>query len=209
MPGSWGPLAAPHLLLTLGVAEAGVHLSLFLSPPPTPKDLTGGPQVLQARPQLLHFCFRVPRVLPLSPIPALRTSQKGHSPPGHAAKTPSPPLPTAAHTPPHTHCSRPRSEHPARTTPSRLLVGTWLSSGSALALSSSTTMALALNAYLSHAGIRLREARPSSTAEKAPSAPDKDKWLPFFPKTKKVTGPPQKVSPLGVAPHTGQPGRGL
>ncbi|XP_039706833.1 rho guanine nucleotide exchange factor 11-like isoform X2 [Pteropus medius] len=46
-------------------------------------------------------------------------------------------------------------------------------------------MALALNAYLSHAGIRLREARPSSTAEKAPSAPDKDKWLPFFPKTKK------------------------
>ncbi|ELK02715.1 Rho guanine nucleotide exchange factor 11 [Pteropus alecto] len=56
----------------------------------------------------------------------------------------------------------------------------------------STTMALALNAYLSHAGIRLREARPSSTAEKAPSAPDKDKWLPFFPKTKKQSSNSKK-----------------
>ncbi|MBV98651.1 Rho guanine nucleotide exchange factor 11, partial [Eschrichtius robustus] len=46
-------------------------------------------------------------------------------------------------------------------------------------------MDFALNTYMSHAGIRLREARPSNTAEKAQSAPDKDKWLPFFPKTKK------------------------
>nr|XP_036872530.1 rho guanine nucleotide exchange factor 11 isoform X2 [Manis javanica] len=49
----------------------------------------------------------------------------------------------------------------------------------------SAPMDFALNTYMSHAGIRLREARPSNTAEKAPSAPDKDKWLPFFPKTKK------------------------
>ncbi|KAL6080806.1 hypothetical protein STEG23_023815, partial [Scotinomys teguina] len=49
----------------------------------------------------------------------------------------------------------------------------------------SVPMDFALNTYMSHAGIRLRESRPSSTAEKAQSAPDKDKWLPFFPKTKK------------------------
>ncbi|XP_054993658.1 rho guanine nucleotide exchange factor 11 isoform X3 [Sorex araneus] len=49
----------------------------------------------------------------------------------------------------------------------------------------SAPMDFALNTYMSHAGLRLREARPSSTAEKVPSAPDKDKWLPFFPKTKK------------------------
>lgn len=54
----------------------------------------------------------------------------------------------------------------------------------------SAPMDFALNTYMSHAGIRLREARPSNTAEKAPSAPDKDKWLPFFPKTKKVTALP-------------------
>ncbi|XP_020766491.2 rho guanine nucleotide exchange factor 11 isoform X9 [Odocoileus virginianus] len=46
-------------------------------------------------------------------------------------------------------------------------------------------MGFALNTYMSHAGIRLRETRPLNTAEKAQSAPDKDKWLPFFPKTKK------------------------
>ncbi|XP_019518099.1 PREDICTED: rho guanine nucleotide exchange factor 11 isoform X8 [Hipposideros armiger] len=49
----------------------------------------------------------------------------------------------------------------------------------------SAPMDFALSTYMSHTGIRLRDARPSSTAEKAPSAPDKDKWLPFFPKTKK------------------------
>ncbi|KAI5758356.1 ARHGEF11 [Gulo gulo luscus] len=49
----------------------------------------------------------------------------------------------------------------------------------------SAPMDFALNAYMSHAGLRLREARPSGTAEKAQAAPDKDKWLPFFPKTKK------------------------
>uniref|UniRef100_A0A8D2AR06 Rho guanine nucleotide exchange factor 11 n=1 Tax=Sciurus vulgaris TaxID=55149 RepID=A0A8D2AR06_SCIVU len=44
----------------------------------------------------------------------------------------------------------------------------------------SAPMDFALNTYMSHAGIRLREARPSNTIEKAQSAPDKDKWLPFF-----------------------------
>ncbi|KAM7053985.1 rho guanine nucleotide exchange factor 11 isoform 8-T8 [Molossus nigricans] len=57
----------------------------------------------------------------------------------------------------------------------------------------STPMDFALNTYMSHAGIRLREARSSSTAEKAPSsAPDKDKWLPFFPKTKKQSSNAKK-----------------
>ncbi|XP_030875445.1 rho guanine nucleotide exchange factor 11 isoform X2 [Leptonychotes weddellii] len=49
----------------------------------------------------------------------------------------------------------------------------------------STPMDFVLNTYMSHAGLRLREARPSGTAEKAQAATDKDKWLPFFPKTKK------------------------
>ncbi|XP_006861801.1 PREDICTED: rho guanine nucleotide exchange factor 11 [Chrysochloris asiatica] len=49
----------------------------------------------------------------------------------------------------------------------------------------SAPMDFALNTYMCHAGIRLREPRPSNPAEKAPAAPDKDKWLPFFPKTKK------------------------
>ncbi|XP_043857114.1 rho guanine nucleotide exchange factor 11 isoform X4 [Dromiciops gliroides] len=48
----------------------------------------------------------------------------------------------------------------------------------------SVSMDFALNTYMSHAGIRLREARPS-TAEKSQTIPDKEKWLPFFPKTKK------------------------
>uniref|UniRef100_A0A2K5CC14 Rho guanine nucleotide exchange factor 11 n=1 Tax=Aotus nancymaae TaxID=37293 RepID=A0A2K5CC14_AOTNA len=49
----------------------------------------------------------------------------------------------------------------------------------------SAPMDFALNTYMSHAGIRLREARPSNTAKKAQSAPAKDKWVPCFPKTKK------------------------
>lgn len=53
-------------------------------------------------------------------------------------------------------------------------------------------MDFALNTYMSHAGIRLREARSSIAAEKAP-LPAPDKWLPFFPKTKKVTEPPYRV----------------
>nr|XP_017201265.1 rho guanine nucleotide exchange factor 11 isoform X7 [Oryctolagus cuniculus] len=56
----------------------------------------------------------------------------------------------------------------------------------------SAPMDFALNTYMSHAGIRLREARPSSTAEKAQAAPDKDKWLPFFPKTKKQSSNSKK-----------------
>ncbi|XP_058165888.1 rho guanine nucleotide exchange factor 11 isoform X6 [Dasypus novemcinctus] len=56
----------------------------------------------------------------------------------------------------------------------------------------SAPMDFALHTYMSHAGIRLREARPSNTAEKAQSAPDKDKWLPFFPKTKKQSSNSKK-----------------
>ncbi|XP_057583048.1 rho guanine nucleotide exchange factor 11 isoform X7 [Hippopotamus amphibius kiboko] len=56
----------------------------------------------------------------------------------------------------------------------------------------SAPMDFALNTYMSHAGIRLRETRPSNTAEKAQSAPDKDKWLPFFPKTKKQSSNAKK-----------------
>ncbi|KAM9245309.1 rho guanine nucleotide exchange factor 11 [Dugong dugon] len=56
----------------------------------------------------------------------------------------------------------------------------------------SAPMDFALNTYMSHVGIRLREARPSNPAEKAQSAPDKDKWLPFFPKTKKQSSNSKK-----------------
>ncbi|XP_042296336.1 rho guanine nucleotide exchange factor 11 isoform X3 [Sceloporus undulatus] len=46
----------------------------------------------------------------------------------------------------------------------------------------SSPMSFALNTYMSHAGIRPRESRPVSVVEKSQ---EKDKWLPFFPKTKK------------------------
>lgn len=49
--------------------------------------------------------------------------------------------------------------------------------------SGSSALALALGAFLAHAGIRSREPRPPGAPEKLP---DKDKWLPFFPKAKKV-----------------------
>ncbi|XP_043857116.1 rho guanine nucleotide exchange factor 11 isoform X6 [Dromiciops gliroides] len=55
----------------------------------------------------------------------------------------------------------------------------------------SVSMDFALNTYMSHAGIRLREARPS-TAEKSQTIPDKEKWLPFFPKTKKQSSNAKK-----------------
>ncbi|NXS40020.1 ARHGB factor, partial [Balaeniceps rex] len=48
-----------------------------------------------------------------------------------------------------------------------------------------TPMAFALSTYMNHTGIRSREPRVASTSEKAQSLPDRDKWLPFFPKTKK------------------------
>ncbi|XP_053134044.1 rho guanine nucleotide exchange factor 11 isoform X2 [Hemicordylus capensis] len=48
----------------------------------------------------------------------------------------------------------------------------------------SSPMSFALNTYMSHSGIRTREARPASVVEKSQSQ-EKDKWLPFFPKTKK------------------------
>ncbi|NXE16719.1 ARHGB factor, partial [Lophotis ruficrista] len=46
-------------------------------------------------------------------------------------------------------------------------------------------MAFALSTYMNHTGIRSREPRAAGTGEKAQSLPDRDKWLPFFPKTKK------------------------
>ncbi|XP_053575898.1 rho guanine nucleotide exchange factor 11 [Bombina bombina] len=49
----------------------------------------------------------------------------------------------------------------------------------------SLPMAFALNTYMTYAGIRTRETRPASTSDKSQSFPDKDKRLPFFPKTKK------------------------
>ncbi|KAM8921486.1 rho guanine nucleotide exchange factor 11 [Pelodytes ibericus] len=49
----------------------------------------------------------------------------------------------------------------------------------------SSPMAFALSTYMNYAGIRPREARPASTSEKSQTFPDKDKWLPFFPKQKK------------------------
>ncbi|NWR40231.1 ARHGB factor, partial [Tachuris rubrigastra] len=52
-------------------------------------------------------------------------------------------------------------------------------------LSSSSPMAFALSTYMNHTGIRVRDPRPSGASEKAPSLPDRDKWLPFFPKAKK------------------------
>ncbi|NXC77662.1 ARHGB factor, partial [Anhinga anhinga] len=49
-------------------------------------------------------------------------------------------------------------------------------------------MAFALSTYMNHTGIRSREPRVAGTSEKAQSLPDRDKWLPFFPKTKKSSG---------------------
>ncbi|NXC50537.1 ARHGB factor, partial [Penelope pileata] len=49
----------------------------------------------------------------------------------------------------------------------------------------SSPMAFALSTYMNHTGIRSREPRVPSASEKAQALPDKDKWLPFFPKTKK------------------------
>ncbi|NXX13061.1 ARHGB factor, partial [Podargus strigoides] len=46
-------------------------------------------------------------------------------------------------------------------------------------------MAFALSTYMNHTGIRSREPRVAGTGEKVQSLPDRDKWLPFFPKTKK------------------------
>ncbi|XP_019411392.1 PREDICTED: rho guanine nucleotide exchange factor 11 isoform X7 [Crocodylus porosus] len=56
----------------------------------------------------------------------------------------------------------------------------------------SSPMAFALRTYVTHAGIRGSEPRPASTSEKSQSLPDKDKWLPFFPKTKKQSSGTKK-----------------
>ncbi|XP_030306178.1 LOW QUALITY PROTEIN: rho guanine nucleotide exchange factor 11 [Calypte anna] len=47
----------------------------------------------------------------------------------------------------------------------------------------SCPMAFALSTYMNHTGIRSRE--PRATSEKVQTLPDRDKWLPFFPKAKK------------------------
>ncbi|NXG17366.1 ARHGB factor, partial [Grallaria varia] len=49
----------------------------------------------------------------------------------------------------------------------------------------SSPMAFALSTYMNHTGIRGRDPRPPGASEKVPSLPDRDKWLPFFPKAKK------------------------
>uniref|UniRef100_A0A8C5QZ81 Rho guanine nucleotide exchange factor 11 n=1 Tax=Leptobrachium leishanense TaxID=445787 RepID=A0A8C5QZ81_9ANUR len=49
----------------------------------------------------------------------------------------------------------------------------------------SSPMAFALSTYMNYTGIRMRDTRPASISEKSQSFPDKEKWLPFFPKTKK------------------------
>ncbi|XP_039246523.1 rho guanine nucleotide exchange factor 11 [Pipra filicauda] len=49
----------------------------------------------------------------------------------------------------------------------------------------SSPMAFALSTYMNHTGIRVRDPRPAGASEKVPSLPDRDKWLPFFPKAKK------------------------
>ncbi|NWI56134.1 ARHGB factor, partial [Calyptomena viridis] len=46
-------------------------------------------------------------------------------------------------------------------------------------------MAFALSTYMNHTGIRVREPRLPGVMEKVQSLPDRDKWLPFFPKAKK------------------------
>ncbi|KFU92195.1 Rho guanine nucleotide exchange factor 11, partial [Chaetura pelagica] len=49
----------------------------------------------------------------------------------------------------------------------------------------SSPMAFALSTYMNHVGIRSRDSRPGGPTEKTSSLPDRDKWLPFFPKAKK------------------------
>uniref|UniRef100_A0A7M4ENL1 Rho guanine nucleotide exchange factor 11 n=1 Tax=Crocodylus porosus TaxID=8502 RepID=A0A7M4ENL1_CROPO len=63
---------------------------------------------------------------------------------------------------------------------------------SALTYAHLSPMAFALRTYVTHAGIRGSEPRPASTSEKSQSLPDKDKWLPFFPKTKKQSSGTKK-----------------
>ncbi|XP_029436686.1 rho guanine nucleotide exchange factor 11 isoform X3 [Rhinatrema bivittatum] len=49
----------------------------------------------------------------------------------------------------------------------------------------SSPMDFALSTYMNYAGLKVRESRSSSSSEKSQTFPDKDKWLPFFPKVKK------------------------
>ncbi|XP_030043174.1 rho guanine nucleotide exchange factor 11 isoform X3 [Microcaecilia unicolor] len=49
----------------------------------------------------------------------------------------------------------------------------------------SSPMDFALSTYMNYAGLKVRDSRPASSSEKSQTFPDKDKWLPFFPKVKK------------------------
>lgn len=62
----------------------------------------------------------------------------------------------------------------------------------------SSPMSFALKTYMTHMGICLREPRPASVVEKSQ---EKDKWLPFFPKTKKVGGEAGKGGALRSSPN--------
>lgn len=75
-------------------------------------------------------------------------------------------------------------------------------------LSPSSPMAFALSTFMAHAGIRPREpreCRESRECRGPEKLPDKDKWLPFFPKAKKVgmarnSGNSRQESGLGGIP---------
>lgn len=64
-------------------------------------------------------------------------------------------------------------------------------------------MSFALKTYMIHMGICPREARPASVVEKSQ---EKDKWLPFFPKTKKVGSEAGKGGTLSYSPNPPQLG---
>ncbi|KAJ7307159.1 hypothetical protein JRQ81_009144 [Phrynocephalus forsythii] len=63
-------------------------------------------------------------------------------------------------------------------------------------------MSFALNTYMSHIGLRPREARPVSVVEKAQ---EKDKWLPFFPKTKKSSSVAEDKRRNPILKYIGKP----
>ncbi|KAK2525035.1 rho guanine nucleotide exchange factor 11 [Columba guinea] len=70
----------------------------------------------------------------------------------------------------------------------------------------SSPMAFALSTYMSHTGIRSREPRVAGAGEKAPSLPDRDKWLPFFPKAKKRNPILKYIGKPKISQSTVKPG---
>nr|XP_033779496.1 rho guanine nucleotide exchange factor 11 isoform X3 [Geotrypetes seraphini] len=56
----------------------------------------------------------------------------------------------------------------------------------------SSPMGFALSTYMNNAGLKVRDSRPASSSEKSQTFPDKDKWLPFFPKVKKQSSNTKK-----------------